>query len=310
MSLWLSGSESGTRSCSSSFHFNKIKLGSIWHHFPKYYYKKFWLLRCEPLLNANILLQQEIHHNEEVKKPFNWTLKRWNEETNSQRQSADHIMLWKNINASQLEDGAQSIYWSWEVLKITLRARKAWRTLIQSQPSTGTFVSSLFVCLLLAFTARRSSHTQTHTQSSSVSALHRCCSYNCRVATGWCPLLLCLLEMFVINKDEGGRQREGGRRGGRGRGRGRKETGREGERKCVSECSEVRERWSDLQLKSIIIQNKALSGRPATPPPDSQDSFSHNSSDPRPGLSSICQPVCDNYHFEMPACHRASSVPC
>lgn len=44
--------------------------------------------------------------------------------------------------------------------------------------------------------------------------------------------------MFVVNKDEGGRQREGGRRGGRGR----KEAGREGERKCVSECSEVRER--------------------------------------------------------------------
>lgn len=139
----------------------------------------------------------------------------------------------------------------------------------------------LFVCLL-ALAAKWSSHTHT-----------RCCSCNCRLATGWCPLLLCLLEMFVVNRAEGGR--------------GGKEAMKE--RKCVDEkrwaCGEV-----TLLIKSIIIQNIALRGRPATPPPDSQDSFSHNSSDPRPELSSICQPVCDNYHFEMPARHRASAASC
>lgn len=98
--------------------------------------------------------------------------------------------------------------------------------------------------------------------------------------------------------DEGGEEEEGRKRR------------RRGSEESVCDWEEVSIQGSDLPLKSIIIQNKALRGWPATPPPDTQDSFSHNSSDPRPGLSSICQPVCDNYHFEMPARHRASVAPC
>ena len=51
-----------------------------------------------------------------------------------------------------------------------------------------------------------------HTQSHGVSALHRHRSCDCCLATGGCPLVLCLLEMFVVNKG-GEEEGEGGKEG-------------------------------------------------------------------------------------------------
>ena len=177
------------------------------------------------------------------------------------------------------------------------------------------FLLCLFVCCSPAFTARWSSHTnthkhtQTHTQSSGVSALRRCCSCNCRLATGWCPLLLCLLEMFVVNKEW---RRTGGGTGGRGGMEMMREGSEKGRRE---EMSRVREWRGERAVKWPAAKIYHYPKQTTPPPPghaptDSKDSFSHNSSDPRPRLSSICQPVCDNYRFEMPARHRASSAPC
>ena len=112
------------------------------------------------------------------------------------------------------------------------------------------FLLCLFVCCSPAFTARWSSHTnthkhtQTHTQSSGVSALRRCCSCNCRLATGWCPLLLCLLEMFVVNKEW---RRTGG--GDRRKRRDGNDEGRKWERKeRGNEQSERVKRWKSGEV--------------------------------------------------------------
>lgn len=126
------------------------------------------------------------------------------------------------------------------------------------------FVCLLFVCLCAFF------YWKVIITLTLVSTLHRCCSCNCCLATGCCPLLLCLAEMFVVNRDEGGRERGRTRERWDGRGEaGKKQRSRKRRREERTESYKVKVRSSDLHIKSIIIQNTALCVLLATPPPDS-----------------------------------------
>lgn len=100
--------------------------------------------------------------------------------------------------------------------------------------------------------------------------------------------------MFVVN-NEGRRQTE--EEGDDGMEQGVKEEERkQGSRREGNVYEEVNVQHSHLNL-SLSKTKYSVVCSPATPPPHSLDSFSHNSPDPRPGQRDNHQRVGDNYYF-------------